>query len=67
MSVKNYGHFILLLKTSMIYKIRLILINFHNRINEYKIKKRDEKHLIKITKTYIKHCKNINSEYTKKN
>jgi len=47
-------------------KERIKRLDDHNRKNEVKISKQDEKVLVDITKTYIKHCKKINNEYTKK-
>ena len=46
---------------------RIRRIDEHNKKTHEKIKRRDENELIKITKTFIKHCKKINSDYTKKN
>ena len=49
------------------YKLKLYFIDLHNRINEYKISRQDEKELVRITKQYIKSCKKINNNYNKNN
>ena len=48
-------------------KERIKRVDEHNAKNEIKISRQDEKVLVDITKTYIKHCKKINSEYTETN